>query len=419
MSREPSGLLSRFKPSARGQSTREHQTIMTVVLLLIAFGAVMIFSATSARNLMSGGGVGPGMLLRTVFFGVIPGLIVMFLAQRITLDQLREWTPRLLLLSLVLLVGVLIPGLGNSVNGARRWIGFGPFTFQPSEVAKVALVLFAASQAIKHKRQLGTFDGLLKAGLAPTLVAVALIVLEPDLGTAIVCMASVVIVLLIAGMPVRLLLLVLGGGALLVLALAVIEPYRMARLTSFLDPWTNRNGSGFQSVQGQIAIGSGGLFGVGLGESVQKIFYLPEAHTDFILSVIGEELGFAGLAVLLALYGVLLKTGMRVAELARDPYAKLIAAGATSLIICQALLNIWVVLGIAPLTGVPLPFISYGPTSLVVTLAATGLLLNVANGGQLSLKALDGGDHRQEGADARNTRVDSDRRNRRSHRSGT
>lgn len=398
-----------------GPVSRDHRTIMTVVLLLLSLGTVMIFSATSARNVVSGSGLGLDMLIRTIAIGIIPGALAMRAAQRVTLDQVRRFTKPLLTVSLAMLVLVLLPGLGQTINGAQRWLGVGILSFQPSEIAKLALVLFAASASVRHRDELGTPGGILKAGFGPALLALGLIILEPDIGTAIVCATSVLVVLVIAGMPLRFLVVLALGAAAVILVLSVAEPYRMARLTAFVDPWKDRVGNGFQSVQGQIAIGSGGLFGVGLGQSVQKIFYLPEAHTDFILAVIGEELGVLGVAVLLGLYGVLANVGLRVAREARDPYAKLIAAGTTTLITCQALLNIWVVLGIAPLTGVPLPFISYGPTSLVVTMLATGLLLNVANGGQLRLKAIDGG---QGAADAKRQSADRDRRDRRSHSPG-
>ena len=187
-------------------------------------------------------------------------------------------------------------------------------------------------------------------------------------------------------MPLRQLALVAAAGAVLVLLFALLEPYRRARLTAFINPWADAGDSGFQSVQGQIAIGSGGLFGLGLGESVQKIFYLPEAHTDFILAVIGEELGVVGICGLLSLYGMIGYAGLRTAKAARGAYAKLLATGLTSLILCQALLNIYTVLGLAPLTGVPLPFISSGSTSLIVLLCSMGLLLNVAQGGSAHLQ---------------------------------
>ena len=181
-----------------------------------------------------------------------------------------------------------------------------------------------------------------------------------------------------------------GGAAFLIMVFAILEPYRRARLTSFLDPWSHAGDAGFQAVQGQIALGSGGFFGRGLGQSVQKIFYLPEAHTDFILAIIGEELGVIGILALLCLYGMVAYAGLRVAKAARGAYAKLLAAGITSLILSQACLNVFAVLGLAPLTGVPLPFISYGATNLTVLLAGMGLLLNVAGGGTVPLRVVTG-----------------------------
>jgi cell division protein FtsW len=205
-----------------------------------------------------------------------------------------------------------------------------------------------------------------------------LVAAQPDLGTALVIGLAISALLIAGGVPLRYLALLAVVGFVLVAAFALVEPYRRARLTSFLNPWADAGSSGFQAVQGQIALGSGGLFGVGLGQSVQKVFYLPEAHTDFILAVIGEELGFAGLCGVLFLYGMIAYAGLRTAKAARGSYAKLVAAGVTALIMCQATLNMFAVLGLAPLTGVPLPFISYGSSSLLVLLSAMGLLLNVA-----------------------------------------
>ena len=218
-----------------------------------------------------------------------------------------------------------------------------------------------------------------------------LVATQPDLGTALVICFTVGSLLIVAGIPMRWIGGFAGAGALLVSMYAVMEPYRMARLTSFLNPWDHAGGAGFQAVQGQIAIGSGGLFGNGLGQSVQKIFYLPEAHTDFILAIIGEEVGLVGICGLIALYGTFAWAGLRIAQQAKGRYAALLAAGVTSLVLCQALLNLWAVLGIAPLTGVPLPFISYGSTNLVVLLVACGLLVNVARGGSVHLRAINGG----------------------------
>jgi cell division protein FtsW len=219
--------------------------------------------------------------------------------------------------------------------------------------------------------------------------------------------------LVAAGLPLRQLGMVAGVGALLVLVFAIVEPYRRARLITFMDPWQDAGGSGFQSVQGQIAIGSGGFFGVGPGQSVQKIFYLPEAHTDFILAVIGEELGVAGVCVLLFLYGMIGYAGLRAARAAKGVYAKLLATGVTSLILCQALLNTYAVLGLAPLTGVPLPFISSGSTSLIVLLCSMGLLLNVASGGSAHLQAVPGkGRGKRDAADRGGAAEGRDRRRR-------
>jgi cell division protein FtsW len=238
---------------------------------------------------------------------------------------------------------------------------------------------------------------LLVAGTAILLVAS-----QPDLGTSLVMSFTVTAMLVAAGMPIRFLAIGAGAVAVLVLLYALSEPYRRARLTTFLDPWAHAGDAGFQAVQGQIALGSGGLFGRGIGQSVQKIFYLPEAHTDFILAIIGEELGVAGIFAVLCLYGLLAYAGLRVAKRATGAYAKLLAAGLTSLILSQACLNIFAVLGLAPLTGVPLPFISYGSTNLTVLLASMGLLLNVAAGGRAQLKVVTGS--RRDAADDRDRR---------------
>jgi cell division protein FtsW len=224
--------------------------------------------------------------------------------------------------------------------------------------------------------------------------AALLILAQPDLGTTLVISFTLAAMLVAAGLPLRQLGLVAGVGACLVMIYALLEPYRRARLTSFLNPWDHAADAGFQAVQGQIAIGSGGFFGLGPGQSVQKIFYLPEAHTDFILAVIGEELGVAGICVLLCLYGMIGYAGLRTARNAKGAYAKLLAGGLTSLILCQALLNVYAVLGLAPLTGVPLPFVSSGSTSLIVLLCSMGLLLNIASGGSAHLRAMDGGRER-------------------------
>jgi cell division protein FtsW len=281
-------------------------------------------------------------------------------------------------------------------------------------------VLYAAGLIADRPRRVRTFKGLVNPLLVVVGGACALVALQPDLGTALVIAFTMGALLVVAGVPLRYLAAIGAGAAVLILAYSAIEPYRMARLTAFIDPWADATGTGFQSVQGEIAIGSGGLLGLGPGQSVQKVFYLPEAHTDFILAVLGEELGFMGIAALLSLYGMIAFAGLRAARRAPNVYAKLVAAGLTSLLVCQAILNVFTVLGIAPLTGVPLPLISYGSTNLIVVLASMGLLLNIASGRERHLRAVDRG--RRGGARGGRRTSDADRdrrrRDRRAHRTG-
>ena len=392
---------------SKGQQPLEHRLLLTATFCLLAGGAVMVYSASSARTLLEGEGDGTAYLVKYLAYGAL-GLLLMHVISRVPLVAIRRLTPLLVLGAFVLLVAVLVPGLGVSVNGARRWLGAGPLQFQPSELMKLALVLHVVGVLAARPRIVRDVRAVAAPVLAVGGVAVLLIAAQPDLGTALVICFTLAALLVVAGVPPRQLALVAAAGALLVLVFALIEPYRRARLTAFLNPWADAGGSGFQSVQGQIAIGSGGLFGVGPGQSVQKIFYLPEAHTDFILAVIGEELGLAGILVLLALYGMIAYGGLRTARAARGAYAKLLAAGVTSLILCQALLNIYTVLGLAPLTGVPLPFISSGSSSLLVLLCGMGLLLNVAAGGSAHLQAVP--DERRRSADE--PAADRDRRRR-------
>jgi cell division protein FtsW len=347
----------------------------------------MVYSASSARTLLEGEGDGTAYLVKYLIYGGI-GLIAMQLLSRHGLATIRRLTPILIAVAFVLLVVVLLPGIGVKVNGARRWLGAGPLQFQPSEIMKLALVLHTAAVIAARPKIARSLRLVVVPVLGVAGIAVLLILGQPDLGTALVIAGTVAAMLVAAGLPLRQLGMIVAAGAVLVLIFAILEPYRRARLTAFLNPWADAGGAGFQSVQGQIAIGSGGLFGLGPGQSVQKIFYLPEAHTDFILAVIGEELGVAGVCGLLFLYGMIGYAGLRTAKNAKGAYAKLLAGGLTSLILCQALLNVYAVLGLAPLTGVPLPFVSSGSTSLIVLLCSMGLLLNIAGGGSAHLRAI-------------------------------
>src|SRR3954469_21011509 len=377
--------MSRASAARRSGSSQplEYNILLTVTLCLLAFGAVMVYSASSARTLLQGQGDGAGFLVKYVAYGAV-GLVLTHVVARQGLHRAVRLTGPLLAFSFACLVAVKLPGIGVTVNGARRWLGAGPLVFQPSELAKLALVLYAAKLLaqkpgrLRHPRHITPL--LRVAGPAVLLVAS-----QPDLGTALVLTFTTAALLVAAGMPARYLALGAGIAAVLVLLYALSAPYRRDRLMTFLDPWKHAGDEGFQAVQGQIALGSGGMFGRGLGQSVQKIFYLPEAHTDFILAIIGEELGVAGVLVLIFLYGLFAYAGLRVAKRAKGAYACLLAAGVTSLLLCPAALHLFAILGLAPLTGVPLPFISYGSTNLVVLLVGMGLLLNVARGGTVGL----------------------------------
>ncbi len=373
----PKRTASGRKPAKRTAPPIEYSLLLTATLCLLALGAVMVFSASSATSLLAeGGGDGAEYLKRTLIFAAI-GLLAMRVASVRGVAVARAMTPLLVAAALILLVAVMLPGVGQTVNGSQRWIGAGLVQFQPSELAKVALVLYGAHLLASRPKRIRSLEGLgpllLMAGLA-----LALIALQPDLGTALTTTFALGCLLLVAGVKPRTLVPVALLGAVAVIAVIATNPYQQERLTGFLNPGADPGGAGFQGIQASIALGSGGVFGVGLGESVQKAFYLPEAHTDMIAAVIGEEAGLAGMFVLIGLFAIYGYAGFRAAHRARDRYGKLLAAGLTSLILVQASINLFAVLGLAPLTGVPLPFVSYGGTSLIVTLAATGLILNVA-----------------------------------------
>jgi len=387
--RRPRGSGKRGQESvaALASQSLEHRVLLTATMCLLAFGAVMVYSASSATTLLQGGGYGGGYLVKFVVYGAI-GLVLMRLLARDGVAKVHSITAPLLAVSFVLVLAVHIPHVGVSVNGARRWIGPGAFQFEPSEPMKLALVLYAATLLARRPGCVHDLRELAKPLLVVVGAACLLVFTEPDLGTAMVIASALGAMLIAAGIPLRKLGLIAGSVLALVLFYALLRPYARARLTSFVDPWAHASSSGFQAVQGQIAIGSGGLFGVGPGQSVQKIFYLPEAPTDFILAVTAEELGVVGVFALLFLYGLIAYAGLRAAKAARSLYSALIAVGVTALILSQAILNAFAVLGLAPLTGVPLPFVSYGASSLIVMLAAMGLLLNVAAGATGHVRAV-------------------------------
>jgi cell division protein FtsW len=380
-------------------------------MCLLAYGAVMVYSATSATSLLQGSGDGAGYLIKFVLYGGV-GLVAMRLLARDGVAKVQVLVGPLLAVSFGLVLAVHVPHLGVAVNGARRWIGPSALQFEPSELLKIALALYAATLLARRPQRVHDLRELARPLLVVVGSACLLVVTEPDLGSAMTIAFTTVALLVAAGIPGRNLAIIAGASFGAIVLYAIAKPYARARLTSFIDPWAHASGSGFQAVQGQIAIGSGGLFGVGPGQSVQKIFYLPEAPTDFILAVIAEELGVIGVCALLFLYGLIGYAGLRVAKGARSLHSALIAVGMTSLIVSQALLNVFAVLGLAPLTGVPLPFVSYGASSLIVTLSAMGLLLNVAAGGTAHVRAVptrDWARTRKQAGWGRDTEEDRDR----------
>ncbi|HWM64902.1 MAG TPA: putative lipid II flippase FtsW [Solirubrobacterales bacterium] len=393
--RLPGALRGRGKKRKRSRAASlpaEYNLLLTATLCLLAFGAVMVFSASSTTRVLSDGGLSDSAyyLQRTAMFGLL-GLLVMHLTARHGLQIVRRLTPLILAVSLFLLLAVL--AVGTNVNGSTRWLGSGFLQIQPSELAKVALILYGADMLARKPKRVRSLEGMMPFLLVVGVTAL-LVVAEPDLGTTMVIAFAVAATLIAAGARPRDLALIGAGLACFALLMTAIEPYRMARLTSFLDPGADAAGAGFQAAQAKIALGSGGLFGVGIGNGVQKAFYLPEAHTDMISAVIGEELGLVGIVGVVGLFSLFGYAGLQTAKKAKDGYGKILVAGLTSLILVQATVNLFAVMGLAPLTGVPLPFVSYGNSSLLASLFSVGLILNVARGGTAragKLRVVEGG----------------------------
>lgn len=306
------------------------------------------------------------------------GFAAMFLMMNIDYWSWRKWAKPLLIVCFILLLVVLIPGIGMERNGSRSWIGVGAFSIQPSEFIKLALIAFLAKFLSEKQRYITTVKKGLGPSLALVFLAFGLIMMQPDLGTGTVMVGTCIVMLFIAGARILhfavLGLIGLAGFVGLILS----APYRMARITSFLDPWKDPLNSGFQIIQSLYAIGPGGLFGLGLGESRQKFFYLPEPQTDFIFAILSEELGFIGGSLVILLFALLLWRGIKIALGAPDLYGSFLAVGIISMIAIQVMINIGVVTGLMPVTGITLPFLSYGGSSLTIMLMAVGVLLNIS-----------------------------------------
>lgn len=352
-------------------------TIACATFILICIGIVMIFSSSSiyAQERYKDGSFFLKRHLSFVFVGAILSFLMMSFDYRI----LKRFSKIILGISCLLLIIVLIPGMGTQIAGARRWFRFGIFSFQPSELVNIAMIIYVAD-FISRKKEL--IRGDLYRGFLPALavlgIAVLLILAQPDLGTAVALGVVVIMMLFIAGARVSHLLGLLIVSVPLIYILIFSVPYRRARIMTFLNPWCDPEGSGFQIIQSNIALGSGGIFGLGLGESKQKLFYLPAAHTDFIFSIIGEELGLLGTVGICLLFIILIMQGFKVSSHAQDAFGHFLSLGLILIIALKAAINIGVSIGILPTKGLPLPFISYGGSSLVFDMVAVALILNIA-----------------------------------------
>jgi cell division protein FtsW len=346
------------------------------VLTLLAIGIVMVFSASMVRSVSFYGHPYHFLVRQLIWAGI--GLCAMFFLMNYDCWRYRQYIVWIYALSLILLVLVLIPGIGQVRNDARRWLGGSSLAIQPAEIAKFTTVLFLADSLARRWQKMGDLIRGLGPYLALLGLTFVLVLAEPDLGTAIAIAFAAVVVLFVGGSKVWH-LLGLGVLALPVLGWAIMgEEYRRKRLLAFLNPWDDPTGDGWNIIQALYALGTGGPFGTGIGYSRQKWSYLPAPHTDFIFAVLGEEMGFVGTSLVLLLFFIVAWRGFRAAMAAPDRFSCLLAAGLTSLIVMQALVNIGVVSGSLPITGIPLPFISSGGSSLVTSLAAAGVLLNIS-----------------------------------------
>ncbi len=379
MANKMSATLSLPWPSASQRARKlvamDH-TLLIVTMVLSLVGLVMVFSASAvvAGNRFQD----QSYFLKRQLAWLVLGLALMHVASRIDYAVWRKLATPLLIGSGVLLAAVLVPGIGVMTKGARRWIHAGPFLLQPTEIAKVVIVVYLAAYLAKKGPKVTRFA----SGFLPPLVVVGvlsvMILAQPDLGSVVVIGAVAMTLLFVAGARLSHLLTIVLLAVPAVAVLILRSPYRRQRLMTFLTPWKDATDGGFQVTQSFLAFGSGGPFGVGLGEGKQKLFFLPEVHTDFVLALVGEELGLVGTAAIMALFALLVLRGFHIAERARMPFGYYLGTGVTTLIGVQALINAGVVTGMLPTKGLTLPLVSYGGSSLVVSLVAIGILLSIS-----------------------------------------
>ena len=353
------------------------QLLLLIVVILVGIGIVMVYSSSSI-SAATRFGDGIHFLKRQSCFALI-GLLFMLLVMNIRYQALKRLVYPIIITSLLLLILVLIPGIGTSIGGSSRWFRIGPLSFQPSEFAKLALIIFLAYSLAKKEKKIKSFSIGFLPHLIVTIVMCGLVLLQPDFGTAVTLLFLFFILMFAAGSKIRYLAYVLSAMSVGCYFLISCVGYRLNRITAYLNPWEDPTSTGFQIIQSFLAFGSGGLWGTGLGNGKQKLFYLPEPHTDFIFSIIGEELGLIGVLLVIILFILLLCCGVKIALKAPDLFGTYLALGITSLIVLHMVINLGVVMGLLPTKGSTLPFISYGGTSLVVNLISIGFLLNISS----------------------------------------
>lgn len=350
--------------------------LLIAVIVISIFGVIMIYSSSNIWAEYKFNDAFKYLKNQSIF--LIIGIILMIIISKIPYTYYLDKANILLLVCFFLLILVLIPGIGSVRNGSRSWFGIGGFGIQPSEFMKLSLIIFTSKYLAKNEKNMNN----IKKGVFPillvTLLVFALIMLEPDFGTGVIIVMSVVGLLFVSGVDIKFFLIAFIFGAIGAVILIVAAPYRFKRILSFINPWSDPLGTGFQAIQSLFAIGPGGLLGLGLGNSIQKHFYLPEPQTDFIFAIISEELGFLGIIIVSALFLTIIYRGIKISLNSKDHFSKYLAFGIIFQLSFQTLLNLMVVVSLIPITGVTLPFLSYGGSSLLITLCEMGILLNIS-----------------------------------------
>ena len=350
--------------------------LFIAVIMISIFGVLMIYSSSSIWAEYKFNDSFKYLKMQSIF--LIIGIILMIIISKIPYTYYKDKANILLLVCFFLLILVIIPGIGTVRNGSRSWFGIGGLGIQPSEFMKLALIIFVSKYLEKNEKYLKS----IKKGILPilgiTLLVFGLIMLQPDFGTGVIIVMTIIGLLFISGLKIRFFVVAGLFGLVGAVILILIAPYRFQRILSFIDPWVDPLGSGFQAIQSLFAIGPGGFLGLGLGNSIQKHFYLPEPQTDFIFAIISEELGFLGVLIVSALFITIIYRGIKIALSTRDLFSKYLSFGIIFGLAFQALLNLMVVVSLIPITGVTLPFLSYGGSSLLISMMSMGILLNIS-----------------------------------------